>query len=123
MSILLSILSAIAITIAKGWQVHKQLWTDSYPRKSFGLIVLAWSAMTLPFIASACNETACQWSLRFGWWANLIHQVPPFDKIGLGTTIAAVMVAYVLLTIYFLGHCLGWVLYGTRRLVQFKYRL
>ncbi len=118
MSILLYLLAGIAMTITKGRQVYKQLCTHSYSWKGFIFVFLAWSAMILPFIVSACDEFTCQWSLRFGWWANLIQQVPLFDKLDPGTTVVVVMIAYVILTVYFLGHCLGWALYGARRLLR-----
>ncbi len=118
MSILFYLLAGIAMTIAKGWQVHTQLCTHRYSWKGFVFVFLAWWAMTLPFIVSACDEFACQWSLRFGWWANLFQQVPLFDKLSSDTMVAVVMLAYVILTVYFLGECLGWALYGTRRLLR-----
>jgi hypothetical protein len=118
MSILLSILAGIAMTITKGLQVQRQLRSHSYRWGTFGLICLAWSAMTLPFVVSACNEAVCQWSLKFGWWAELIRQIPPFDRLDPGTTTAAVMFAFIVLTVYFLGHCIGWALYSIRSLLR-----
>ncbi|MFD2342835.1 hypothetical protein [Sinorhizobium terangae] len=105
--------------IAKGRQVHRLLRSRSYSWKSAGFIFLAWSAMTLPFIVSACDEVACEWSPNVGWWADLLHQLSPFDSLGAGTTVTVVLITYMVLTIYFLGHCLGWMLYGTKRLLRF----
>ncbi len=118
MSILLSILVGIAITIAKGWQVQAQLAAHNYRLRTFGLISLAWATMTLPIVVSACNETVCQWSLNFGWWSGLVRQVPPFDKLNGDTMTAAIMFAFIVLTVYFLGHCLGWAIYSARSLLR-----
>lgn len=105
--------------IAKGRQVHRLLRSGSYNWKSAGVIFLAWSAMTVPFIVSACDEVVCQWSLKLGWWADLLRQVSPFDRLDAGMTVTVVLLTYMVLTIYFLGHCLGWVLFGTKRLLRF----
>ncbi|WP_331374766.1 hypothetical protein [Sinorhizobium chiapasense] len=116
---MLYILAFIVLTIAKGRQVHRLLRSRSYNWKSSGFIFLAWSAVSLPFIANACDEAACRWSLNFGWWANLLHQLSPFDRLDAGTMVTVVMLTYMVLTICFLGHCLGWALYGSRRLLRF----
>ncbi|THK34579.1 hypothetical protein EHS39_29760 [Ensifer sp. MPMI2T] len=119
MSISIYILAGIAMIIAKGRQVHRLLRSRSYNWKSAGLIFLAWSAMTLPFVLLPCDEVACEWSPKLGWWADLLHQVSPFDRLDAGTTVTVVLITYMVLTIYFLGHCLGWMLYGTKRLLRF----
>lgn len=119
MQISIYILAGIAMIIAKGRQVHRLLRSRSYNWKGAGFIFLAWSAMTLPLALSACDEAACQSNLNFGWWADLIHQVSPFDRLDAGTTITVVLIIYMVLTIYVLGHCLGWALYGTKRLLRF----
>ncbi|MCA1440376.1 hypothetical protein I6F07_09150 [Ensifer sp. IC4062] len=119
MQISIYILAAIVVIIAKGRQVHRLLRSRSYNWKSAGFIFLAWPAMTLPFVLSPCDEAACESNLNVGWWADLLHHVSPFDRLDAGTTVTVVLLAYMVLTIYFLGHCLGWMLYGTKRLLRF----
>lgn len=117
-AIMIALPAALALAIAKSWQLSKQLLDHSYSWRHFAFISIVWSTMTFPFIAWSCHGIACGWSIRFGWWLNLIGEVPPFSELDPTKLVAGVMLGYLVLTIYFFAHCLGWMIYAARRLVR-----
>jgi hypothetical protein len=100
-------------------QVQKSLIAGDYSWRNFGLLSLAWFAVTIPSIQSSCSDVGCQWSVKFGWLISLFYDLVPVAGLEpTARTLLLVMCGYVILTICFLGHCLGCMLYGIQRLFQ-----
>ncbi|MDR6632401.1 hypothetical protein J2X72_001185 [Phyllobacterium sp. 1468] len=100
-------------------QVQKSLIAGDYSWRSFGLLSLAWLAVTIPSIQSSCSNVGCQWGVKFGWLISLFYDLVPVAGLEpTARTLMLVICGYVILTICFLGHALGWILYGIRRLFQ-----
>lgn len=116
MSVLIATLAGIALGVAKGVQLQKQLSSRSYSWGKLALICLAWSALVLPSIRSACSTIACQWSMNFGWWTTLVPLLSSSNATGSAAKVTMTLAG--ILSVYVFAHVLAWMLYGARRLFQ-----
>jgi hypothetical protein len=116
--ILLYPLAVILIAVGKAIAVQREIASREYKLRNFGLFSFGWLLWTLPGITAVCSEIGCGWSLRFGWFARFLHQLPLLDQMRPAAMITILGVAYAVLTMYFVGHCLGWTIYGLRALTR-----
>lgn len=115
---LLILLVGVFLMMRTGIKVQKEIVARDYSWRNFGLLSFAWLAITLSGFQSNCSEIGCQWSVQFGWLANLLHQIVPIQGFEPTRTIMLLICGYVIVTIYLLGHWIGWMLYCTRKLFQ-----
>jgi len=114
------LLSCIVITVMKAFYVGKQIGSPQYSLRNSVLFSIAWLAWTLPGIQTVCYEIGCRYSMKFTWFASWLYQFPPFDRVSPTAMITLAGVGYAVLTIYFLGHCLGWMFYGVRKALRIR---
>lgn len=105
----------LALVIMKSLYVRKAIAAGQYPWRNFVIISIGWLVWTLPGLYSACTEVACRQGIRFGWFMNAIAAWYPADMLNPGKLLILLLVAYLILTLYFLAHCLGWILFGLGR--------
>ena len=118
MVILYSVICALVVIIAIAIQMQKQIRAGGYVWRNFILISVAWLALILPGIRSTCSDVFCKWSVSFAWWTRPLYEVSPFDWMSPSTILTIAIVAVSVVTVYFFGHVLGWLLYGARRLFR-----
>lgn len=118
MIVLLSLMACVFLVIAKALQVHRDLGIRQYSWRSAVLIASAWGFTFLPSLHAACIGLGCHWSLRLGWLAWHVGEVPFMNRLTADTVLTITMLLVWLVTILFLGHVLGWLLYGTQRLLR-----
>jgi hypothetical protein len=107
-SILSAIVASVVLIIAKAISVAKLINERNYSFARFGLITAFWTGLTIPSVASSCGPKRCSYGLHFGWLLELIKTEMPSNAIFF------VMGGYAILSAYFLGHVLGWLLYLLR---------
>ena len=112
------LLGTIVLTLLKGFQVQQQIRTGEYSKRGLALFSFAWFFWTLPGLQAACGDIGCRYSVKFGWFLTPLSGFPPLNMLDPASIITLAMVCYAVLTIYFLGHCIGWLIYGIARLFR-----
>lgn len=108
----------VVLTLMKGFMERRQIGTSNYSKRNFALFAVAWLAWTLPGVSAGCNEIACRYSVQVGWVLYELAKVVPMMHVNPPAMVIVAMVGYMLLSVYFLGHCLGWLLYGVTSLLR-----
>ncbi|RVD24596.1 hypothetical protein [Mesorhizobium sp. M4B.F.Ca.ET.017.02.2.1] len=103
-SILLAIIAAVVLIVAKAVSVAKMINERNYSFARFGLITALWAGLTIPSVGSTCGPVGCTYGLHFGWVLEMTKAEMPANAIFF------VMGGYAILSVYFLGHALGWLL-------------
>lgn len=103
-SILLAFVAGIVLTIAKAISVAKMIHERNYSLTRFGFIAALWAGLTIPSMGTSCGPIGCAYGLHFGWAPELIKADMPSNAIFF------VMGGYAILSVYFFGHALGWLL-------------
>ncbi|KPF41812.1 hypothetical protein [Rhizobium sp. AAP43] len=118
MIFLLSLMACVFLVIARGLQIQRDLVTRQYSWRSAALVSVAWLVTFVPSLQSACTGWGCRWSVSVVWLANQLREVPTFGRLSQDQVTTITMLLVGLLTILFLGQLLGWLLYGTQRLLR-----
>lgn len=119
MIILLMLMACVMLVIVKGIQVQKDLRERCYCWRSAPLVVIAFIVIIPQSLRSACGDWwGCSYSLRIGWLADHLRQLPFLDRLSADALLTITFYMVGLLIIYFLGHVLGWLIYGTQQLMR-----
>ena len=106
-------IALLALVVGKGVTVRKAIVAGQYSWRNFSFFVIAWFAWTSPGLETVCTEIGCRYSMRFGWFLSIFDGSIPLDP---GKVVALAMAGYFILTLYFLGHCAGWLIHWAGRL-------
>lgn len=116
MIVLYSVIGVLIVMVAIAVQVRQQIIAHDYSWTNFTLITVAWGVLILPGIRSVCAEAFCRWSVSFTWWILPLGDIAPFNTIDPKFLLNVAIITVSAVTAYFLGHVLGWIFYGVRRL-------
>lgn len=109
---------AILLMTMIATQLQKPMDDREYVWVHFGLIAVAWLFLVLPGLRAVCSGLACRWSVSFAWWVQPLRNIEPLDKVSPTLMLFAALAIAAITTVYFFGHILAWLLYGTRRLLR-----
>lgn len=118
MAVLFAIICMLIVTIAIAVQLQRRMDERDYALRDFGWISALWLVLIVPGIRSVCSEILCRWSFSFAWWIQPLRNIAPFDNVSPTLLLVAAIVIISILTAYFFGYVLAWMLYGARRLFR-----
>jgi hypothetical protein len=106
----------LGLVIMKSLYVRKAIAVGQYSWKNFAIFSIFWLVWTLPALQTLCTEIGCRYRIRVGWFLDTIATWYPSDILNPEKFLILLLLAYLLLTLYFVAHCLGWILFGVGRL-------
>ena len=119
MKILSTALIAFAlIVLAIAMQTQRKISAGTYAWRNFYLISIGWLVLILPGIRSFCINGSCKWSVSFTWWIRPLYDFLPLDRLSPVAILTIAGVIAFAATVYFVGHVLGWAVFGVRRLFR-----
>ncbi|RYE53238.1 MAG: hypothetical protein EOP18_09420 [Rhizobiaceae bacterium] len=110
----------LGLVVWKGIAVRRAIEAKQYSWKVFAVFALAWFAWTVPGLESVCTELGCRYSMRFGWFLSSLAGSTPLGALRPDAIVALSVLGYAILTLYFCGHCFGWLLHGVARMSRPK---